>query len=331
MPVVAKPVRILVCGSNYGRSYVEALRLAGPGYQLAGILARGSLRSQVLAADCAVPLYRRVEDLPPDVDLACTAMGTSAFDIVLQILRRGTNVLCEHPIRTAQLREALKTAVESGVHFHVNGHFAELPATQRFISRARDQLLFEDALFLQVVISDRALYSTLDILHLVFDSLSRTHLTLVRQDGLFAVLEGSLGILPAVLQLQYRSTDRQSHLPDGDAGYVVDQRLTIGFSSGILTLLGIAGPTLWNSNAARTASSDPLWSVVHGDTAMTPRSLLEARRQANLRAIECAIRCSADEVVPPHQDREHMLEVSNLWETISETVAASLRARRQTD
>ena len=33
-------LQVLVCGTNYGRIYLEAIRLGGAGYRLAGIFAR---------------------------------------------------------------------------------------------------------------------------------------------------------------------------------------------------------------------------------------------------------------------------------------------------
>src|SRR5215467_6840451 len=60
--------RVLVCGTNYGRTYLEAIHLAGETYRLAGILARGSTRSLMLTQRHCVPLYRSLEDLPAEID-----------------------------------------------------------------------------------------------------------------------------------------------------------------------------------------------------------------------------------------------------------------------
>ena len=56
-------LQVLVCGTNYGRIYLEAIRLGGPAYKLVGLLARGSPVSQQVARELGVPLYRRAEDV----------------------------------------------------------------------------------------------------------------------------------------------------------------------------------------------------------------------------------------------------------------------------
>ena len=104
------PLHVLVCGTNYGRMYLEAIRLGGAGYRLAGILGRGSARSQQMACEHGVALYRCVEELAPGIDLACAAMGAAAFDVVLGLLARGIHVLCEHPQKVRYLQSALDAA-----------------------------------------------------------------------------------------------------------------------------------------------------------------------------------------------------------------------------
>ena len=82
-------LQVLVCGTNYGRIYLEAIRLGGAGYRLAGIFARGSALSQRVACECAVPLYRSIKDLDPAIDLACAAMGASGADVIIDLLSQG--------------------------------------------------------------------------------------------------------------------------------------------------------------------------------------------------------------------------------------------------
>lgn len=131
------PIHVLVCGTNYGRIYLEAIRLGGAGYCLVGILARGSVRSQQVAREYGVPLYRCVEDLDGGIDLACAAVGASGSDVVHGLLRQGIHVLCEHPQNPTRLESALDAAASRGLSFHVNGHFADLEAARAFTSYCR--------------------------------------------------------------------------------------------------------------------------------------------------------------------------------------------------
>ena len=54
-------MRVLVCGSNYGRTYITALARNPRKYQLAGILAQGSFRSHEVAALSDVSLYHSTD------------------------------------------------------------------------------------------------------------------------------------------------------------------------------------------------------------------------------------------------------------------------------
>src|SRR5271165_634351 len=103
-------MRVLVCGSNYGRAYITALARGPRKFELAGILAQGSLRSQQLAALNGVPLYRSTSELPDNLDLACAAMSSAAWPLVLQLVRRGIHVLCEHPYPADSLKRAVNLA-----------------------------------------------------------------------------------------------------------------------------------------------------------------------------------------------------------------------------
>ena len=156
-------VRALVCGSNYGRYYVDAIGLAPDRFHLAGILARSSNRSQRLAQRYGVPLYRTTSELPDQIDLACAAMSSSAAPVVLQLLERGIHVLCEHPQRPRFLREALDLAGQRQVRFHVNGHFPDLPAPRSFITRCQQLHQAQPVRLLHIMVTDRTLYTGLDI------------------------------------------------------------------------------------------------------------------------------------------------------------------------
>lgn len=70
------PLRVLVCGTNFGRFYAEAVRRR-PGYTLAGILSRGSAASRAYAESLGVPFHSDVGDLPDGIDAACVAVSSS--------------------------------------------------------------------------------------------------------------------------------------------------------------------------------------------------------------------------------------------------------------
>jgi len=309
------PLRVLVCGTNYGRIYLEAIRLGGPAYRLVGILARGSTRSQLLARDYGVPLYCQVEDLVPGIDLACAAMGTSGTEVVLSVLSRGIHVLCEHPQRPSQLRAALHAAISRGLCFHVNGHFANLPPTATFITYCRRKSEAEPASFFQVTATDRSLYAALDILHRVIVSFAPYDFHVSSRLQPFTLVQGILGGVPVTLQLQ--CGDVRNRLPDGSSTYLVDHHIAVGFPSGVLTLMSMNGPVIWNANLNSQASStEPLFEAVQEKCALTCTELHEHRVSANLSAISALVKNIREGVRPPEQASDYLLEVSSTWEIL---------------
>src|ERR1700723_121767 len=104
------PWRVILCGTNYGASYLPALD-GRHGFALAGIVARGGSRSQRLARKFGVPLPRSAGEAPP-AGAACVAGGDAAVagEPSRGFLRRGVHVLCEHPVASRPMAGALALA-----------------------------------------------------------------------------------------------------------------------------------------------------------------------------------------------------------------------------
>jgi|SRR5215472_11938584 len=305
---------ILVCGTNYGRIYFEAIRRGGA-YRLAGILARGSARSQRMAREYGVPLYRSVEELAPGIDLACAAVGASGYDVVLGLLERGIHVLCEHPPKSSCLQTALDTAASRGLCFHINGHFAELKAAAAFISHCRRESEIGPPSFVHVTATDRSLYAALDILRRVIVSFAPFQFRVTSRLPPFTILQGLLRGVPSTFQIQRSTGDRP--FPDASLSYLVDHRIDVGFPSGILTLLSMNGPVVWNANLNCAADpTQPLFTVVHEDRALTAERLHQQRIAANLGSIAAMVRNICERLRPFEQTPDYLLEVSGAWETL---------------
>jgi len=310
-----KPAQILVCGTNYGRIYLDAIRLGGPSYRLAGILGRGSLRSQQTAREYGVPLYCCVEDLNMDLDLACAAMGASGSQSVLSLLARGIHILCEHPQKPSSLQPALTAAASRNLCFHINGHFAGLEAAAAFIHQCRRHSDTGLPSFFHVMATDRSLYAALDILARLLDSFAPFEFHVTSRLPPFIIVQGLLGGVPITLHVQRGENGRP--LPDASPAYLIDHRIAVGFPSGTLTLLSMNGPVIWNGNVNRLADpAEPLFTVIHESRALTAELLYQQRVAANLAAIDAAVRDIREHVTPPEQTPGHLLEVSCAWETL---------------
>jgi len=308
-------LKALVCGTNYGKIYLEAIRLGGPCYKLIGVLARGSTASQLVAHRYGIPIFRDIEDLPPGIDFACAAMGNSGSDVVMGLLSRGIHVLCEHPQNSNCLLPALDLAYSRNVCFHMNGHFANLEAATAFVHFCRKNSDVTPARFFHVTATDRSLYAVIDILRRLMVSFKPCELHVTSRLPPFTTIQGYLEGTPITLHVQ--NSDKQRPLPDGSPEYLVDHRIVAGFPSGTLTLLSMNGPVIWNANLNHdTLPNDPIFSVAYEERTLTMERLHEQRVLANLSAISALAQNIREQVIPPEQTRDYLLEVSIMWENL---------------
>jgi thiazolinyl imide reductase len=317
---------VLLCGANYGRSYLAALARPPKAYRLAGILARGSARSKALARRVEVPLYRDVSELPEGIDVACVALPGSASEIVFHLMKRNIHVLCEHPRRPAFLAAARKLAEARGVCFHLNAHFSDLSPAAAFIAESRRLCQTAVPCFLDVMTTDRALYGALDITRRALGTWRNWRDLPVRgkERGRLplALIRGRLGDVPATFQVQ-TSWGRRA-LPDGSPEYLLDYRIALGFPGGILSLMSLAGPVIWNANYSRAADqAAPLWRAVCAQAALTGPQMERERARANRLALDSLVRQVRTGIEPPEQSPLHLRQVSRLWDHLGRRICQS--------
>jgi thiazolinyl imide reductase len=319
--------RVLVCGSRYGSAYVEAIDASNGRFDLAGILARGSARSQALAARCRRPLYVSVDEIPDGIGIACAAMGRAEGATVLELVRRGTHVLCEHPVDEAFAREALRNSAARGVCFHVNAHFADLPAPRALVRRCLERGDGPAPLFVRAWIADRALYGAADLLTRALapagsgQRIEIEHAGAAGEDGpAFRRIDGALGGAGITLTVQIGDPESADVLPDGSPAYRVDCRVLVGFTGGVLALESLAGPLVWHAGAG---SDDPLHAS-SGDVlepaAPDRRTLVEYRTRANLGALERLVLHAETGEPPPTQTARHLIGVAASWDRLARAI-----------
>jgi thiazolinyl imide reductase len=317
-------IRVLVCGSNYGRAYITALARNPRRYQLAGILGQGSSRSQQVAAANGVPLYCSTEELPDNIDFACAAMSSAAWPVVLQLIRRGIHVLCEHPHPAGALKKVLALARKHNVQFAVNGHFASLSAPKAFIQHCRRACKLASPGLIEVLATERSLYGVLDILMSAVGGVEPLQVRALTHRAKFVLLEGTLGKVPLRVSVQVSGKKGSGRLADGSPGYLLDQRLTVMFPAGLLTLLSMAGPVVWNSTPAHVLGNDtPLWTVLCDQALHTVADLREQRIGANIEALNSIRRSILGHGTPERQQHQHILQVSEAWESIGRQLSSA--------
>ena len=318
-------LRVLLCGTNYGRVYLNAISRRTDAFVLVGVLAKGSRRSHHLAAENGVPLYVDPREVGKDcVDLACAAMGSSAWQVVIKLLEQGIHVLCEHPQVSSALMAGLRLASRRKIKFHLNGHFGDLPAARAFARHCSRLCKSENPVFLQALATERSLYGLLDILKLSLGSLDPCRVRVLHREKRFCSLSGTIGGLPSYLLMQVSGTSRGRHLPDGSPAYLFDHRLAVGFPSGVLTLTSMSGPVLWNSaptHARRTR--DFLWTSFYDQGTRTRDDLWRQRIEANIAALESIRKAILGGQTAEPQRPSHILEVSRAWESVGRCLYAA--------
>ena len=319
---------MLVCGSNYGTAYIRALHERPDTYQLAGLLARGSPRSRSVAQKFDVPLYATVADVPGTVDLACAAMGNAAFDVVLGLLGRGFHVLLEHPVRPRD-RAGGRCRGKPRVRLHVQTLFASLAAPRDFIDACRMHALTKPRALIELLVTDRSLYASLDILRQAIGSLEPFTCDAPSSDSLgrFDTLNGTSRDVPTVVRVQRSRQADGRQLADGAPEYLVDCRISVWFDDGVLTLLSVAGPVVWNTAFRKTAApDDPAWLTMR-TTSSTFGDLMRQQTEANLDAIDALSAHAGGGTQPAVQCFEHQLEIARVWEHLGQRLGGRPRIR----
>lgn len=251
---MSKPYRVIVCGTRFGEHYLAALSRQSSEFQLAGIVARGSERSRLLAQKLQVPLYTQVDKLPADIDLACVAIrsrivGGEGSTIAEQLLLRGIAVLQEHPVHPSDIRRLQTLAQQHGVRYHVNTLYPALPAVARFIDYARRSASRQRPAFIELTTSLQLLYSSLDIVNRAIGGLAPvicyTHPLPDLGPGAplwpFRQMQGEFAGIPVCINLQ---TTLDPSDPDHHS--LVMHRISIGGTEGNVCLTSSFGPVVWS-------------------------------------------------------------------------------------
>ncbi|MEU7400823.1 Gfo/Idh/MocA family oxidoreductase [Streptomyces sp. NPDC044948] len=246
-----EPLRVLVCGTNFGRFYAEAVRRR-PGYTLAGILSRGSTASRAYAESLGVPFYADADDLPADIDVACVAVSSSisggqGTDLARALMDRGIHVLQEHPVHLTELTGNLKHARSRGVQYRLNTHYPHVAPVRSFVEAARRLVARQRPLFLDAATPIHLLHPLVDILGQAMGALRPWRFAdpapLPAEIGPqpFRSLHGVFAGVPLTLRVHHQldPSDRDNHALHW-------HRISLGTEGGVLTLADTHGPVLWS-------------------------------------------------------------------------------------
>ncbi|AWL41535.1 MULTISPECIES: Gfo/Idh/MocA family oxidoreductase [unclassified Streptomyces] len=245
------PFRVLVCGTNFGRFYAEAVHRR-PGYALAGILSRGSAASRAYARSLGVPYYTDPDDLPAGVDAACVAVSSSisggqGTELARALMDRGIHVLQEHPVHLTELTDNLRHARRRGVRYRLNTHYPHVAPVRAFTDAARRLVARQRPLFVDAATPVHLMHPLVDILGQALGTLRPWRFAdpapLPAGGGQqpFRSLHGVFAGVPLTLRVHHQldPSDRDNHALHW-------HRISLGTEGGVLTLADTHGPVLWS-------------------------------------------------------------------------------------
>lgn len=243
------PIRVVVCGTTFGQTYLSGIATLPDEFRLAGILARGSSFAQQCAQRCRVPLYTSVNELPDDIQAACVVvrssiLGGAGTKLAKALLERGIHVLQEQPVHHEDLSQLLLAARKNQCQYQLNGFYPDIPSVARFIKAARSLLAQRKPLFVDAACSVHVLYPLIDILGKALGRLRpwsfTLHPTAAVDPGPFTCLTGRIAGLPLTLRIQnqFDPADPDNHLH-------LFHQISLGTQGGTLTLLDSHGQIMW--------------------------------------------------------------------------------------
>ena len=267
------PLRVLVCGTNFGRFYVQALRDL-PGFALAGISSRGSAHATRYAESLGVPCYTAVDQLPDDIDLACVAVpsgvaGGGGAVLARQLLERGVHVLQEHPLDPDELAGCLRAAGTTRRQYRVNTHYPRLPEVRRFIAAATRLRDRQNILFVDIAGPVHLLHPLVDILAQALGGPRPWEFGDPIPVGPVRMLDGRIAGVPAALRVhnQLDPTDVDNHA-------LFWPRITLVAEGGTLTLADLHGPVLWSPRLHAPRDTDHRLVLAGGSLELPTTSVL---------------------------------------------------------
>jgi thiazolinyl imide reductase len=240
-----KKLRVLLCGTTFGQSYLAALARLTDHFELVGILGRGSERSEATARRAGVPLHTDPDRLPDDIDLACVvvrsaSMGGPGSELARSLLERGIHVLQEQPVHHDDLAESLRVARRHGVTYRLGDLYAQLPAVRTFVAAARELLARQRPVYLDAACAVQVSFPLAHILGDALGTVRPWHFASAVTDAPFSVVTGSIGGTPVLLRVQ-----NQIAPDDPDNHMHLLHRITLGVDGGTLTLHDAHGPVSW--------------------------------------------------------------------------------------
>lgn len=168
-------IKAIVCGSTFGQFYCEALAGIPDLVEFSGILSAGSERSKKCAERYGVKSYTSIEQLDPDISLACVVarsgvLGGNGTKIALSLLEKGIHVIQEQPVHFKDVEICIKAAKKHNVLYRVGNLYKFLPNVRCFIACAKALHEHSSPLYLDIGCASQVSYPLMEILSEILPS-----------------------------------------------------------------------------------------------------------------------------------------------------------------
>ncbi len=193
-------LKVVVCGTGFGRFYIRGIREFTDRYRLVGIISRGSSQSKRLAEKLQITLFDDYTKVTKqDADVVCVVVRTGVVggegtEIAKHFLEKGIHVVIEQPIHYEDILGCYRIANKNNCTFHVESFYPYLQTTRAFISTANRLLEKAEPVYLETACSLQVLYPMLDVVGLVMGGFKPVKIDRKKtvQHGLFTDLYGEI-------------------------------------------------------------------------------------------------------------------------------------------
>lgn len=240
-----KKLKGIVCGVRFGQFYIEAIKKSEK-IDLVGILSKGSDKSNKCAEKYHTKLYTKLEELPPDIDIACVVirsgvLGGEGTALAIGLMNKGIHVVLEQPVHQKDLALCYKTAKQNKVFFVLGDLYPELPSVKKFIALSQGIIEHQNPLYINIDLATQVSFPLVHILNKVLPSLRPSEIQqTIKEDTPFQVISLKIAGTPVVIRAH-----NQVDLKISDSYLHLFHSITLGVGGGRLSLIDTHGPVTW--------------------------------------------------------------------------------------
>ncbi|MBV4429412.1 Gfo/Idh/MocA family oxidoreductase [Clostridium tyrobutyricum] len=242
-------LRVIVFGVGFGQFYLRALEKVKSKYELVGIYSRGSEWSKKWAEKYDVPLYTDINKITSDiVDVACvviksTVVGGEGSTIAQILLKRGINVIQEHPVHVDDYINCIKIAKKYNCTYRLNTFYPELLNVRQFVDFSKKLSQKSDIKYINAECSVHVLFPLVDILGRALGGLRPWKFEMVNaksKNSPFCIVYGYIHNIPVCINIQ-----NQIEPTNPENSLLLLHKISLYTECGSLVMVGTNSDVIW--------------------------------------------------------------------------------------